>query len=69
MREDIPEKFWRKYSSSDILDKEKKLEPVVKNIDNLFNLKDKKLRKHTLTMLLMGYFDDLIDYMETRNKK
>ncbi len=59
---DIPFEFWKKYDKADILEREKMLKPILKNILPLFKLKEEKLRKRTLQMLLLGYFDDLLDY-------
>lgn len=66
-KEDIPEKFWREYESLDILGREKKIKHIVDGINRLFGVKNEKVRKHALTIGLMGYFDDLVDYIY--NKK
>lgn len=58
----MPTKFWKEYDEADILQREEKLKLIVDRIDELFDLKDEKLRKHTLLRTLMGYFDDLIEY-------
>lgn len=65
-KEDIPERFWREYESMDMLDRRDKIKHIVNMVDNLFNLKDEKLRKYSLASFLQSYFDDLIDYMSYR---
>ena len=64
MKEDIPVKFWKDYEKADILNKEKRLNPIVKNFENILKIKDTKIRKHTLLLTLKSYFDDLIEYKD-----
>ena len=64
MKEEIPIKFWKEYEKADILDKENKLKPLIKNFEGIFKINDSKLRKHTLLLTLKGYFDDLIEYKD-----
>ena len=68
-KEDIPTKFWREYESSDMLEREDKINHIVGMIDKLNDLKDAKVRKHALSTALRSYFDDLIDYMESKKRK
>jgi len=67
-KEEIPTRFWREYETSNMLGREKKLKHIVEKIDTLFDLKDKKLRKHALSLALQGYFDDLIEFMQNIKK-
>ena len=69
MKEEIPHKFWREYESLDMLEREKKIKHIVDGIDRLRGMKNEKFRKHALTIGLMGYFDDLIEYMCTKKAK
>ncbi len=69
IKEGIPHKFWREYESMDMIDKCKKIKHIVNMIDRLHNLKDEKLRKHSLSTILQSYFDDLIDYMESKKQR
>lgn len=61
-KEELPYSFWKKYEEADLLEREKILKPIIKNLMPLFDLKEEKLRKHVLLNMLQGYFDDLIDY-------
>lgn len=65
-KEDLAHKFWREYCSSDMLEREKKLKPLVNNLNELYKMKDKKIRQHCINMALLSYFDDLIDYMYSK---
>ena len=65
-KEEIPHKFWREYESSDIIEREEKLNHIINNIDQLFKLKNEKVRKRALKLSLRCYFDDLMDYMGAR---
>ena len=69
MKEDIPAKFWKEYEKADFFDKEKKLKHIVSNIDELHSLKNSKLRKRALLTSLRDYFNDLIDYMNSKKGK
>ena len=69
MSEDIPLKFWREYESLDMIERKKKIKPIVGTFNKLFSLKDEKLRKHAITIGLMGYFDDLIEYMDSKKRE
>ncbi|MBI4981173.1 hypothetical protein HZC30_06485 [Candidatus Woesearchaeota archaeon] len=60
--EDLAHKFWREYEEADFLDRDKLLEPIVKNFTPMTKIKDEKMRKHILKMYLGSYFDDLIEY-------
>ena len=63
-KEETPYKFWKEYESSDMLKRGEKIKHIVELIDNIHNLKNKKIRKHALATALQGYFDDLIEYMD-----
>ncbi len=66
-----PADFWKEYYEADFIKREKLLERIAKAFDNFFSekIKDKKLRKRTMIMLLRSYFDDLIEYMEEIKRK
>jgi len=73
---DILLEFWEKYYNADMFKREKILEPILKNfreVIGIHKLDDKKFPKKykdtTLRMFLMNYFDDLIWYMENRNRR
>ena len=69
-KEEIPHKFWREYESLDMLERGKKIKPIVKMIDKIHNLENEKMRQHALATALQGYFDDLIEYIDiSRDKK
>jgi len=53
--------FWDKYVE-DELHKEKTLEPIIKNIEKIFTVKNIKTRRQALALILRGYFDDLLEY-------
>ena len=56
-------KFWKEYIEMDLLDRDKKLKMIVDRFEEIYEIKDKKLRKQTLKIMLLSYFDDLIDTM------
>lgn len=60
--DEIEKKFWEEYEACDCLERHDKLTHIVEMINNLFVLKDEKLRKHALLTGMKGYFDDLLDY-------
>lgn len=62
MEENLAHKFWREYEDLDPLERERKIEPIVKNIEGILKIEDKNLRKHTLKLALMSYFDDILEY-------
>ena len=64
---EIPHKFWKEYEEADIIERDKKLDVIVDKVDKIFVIKDKKLRKHTLKMVLQGYFDDLLEFRGLEN--
>lgn len=64
MKEELPHKFWREYEEADMLERDKKLDVIVERIDELFLVKDKKLRKHALKIALKGYFDDILEFKD-----
>ena len=67
--EDLPYSFWKKYEEADLLERDKILEPLVKKFLRMSNVKDEKLRQHTITTFLRSYFDDLIDYFYCKEIK
>lgn len=67
--EDLAHKFWRKYEEADFLDRDKLLEPILKNFTPMTKIKDEKMRKHILTTYLRSYFDDLIEYFYCKDNK
>ena len=69
MKEDLSYKFWREYIDADILKRDEKLKNIVNKIDELFKIDDAEMRKHCLLISLKSYFDDLIEYMESKNSK
>lgn len=66
---DTAHRFWKDYYEADFLEKEAKLEKPVKMFDELKSIEDDKLRLHSITTMLRSYIDDLIEYMETKEKK
>jgi len=68
-KEDTPYEFWKKYESLDMLKSGEKIRHIVKFIDSIHNLKNKKIRQHALATALQGYFDDLIEYMDISREK
>jgi len=69
MKEEIPYKFWREYESMDLLDRREKIKHIVNNIDELFSMKNDKWRKHALSIGLLSYFDDLLEYARYASQK
>jgi len=65
LEEDLALKFWDNYYNADLLSKHKILQPIVKRLMELSELKE--LSKEQLNdlweMALTGYFDDLMGYM------
>ncbi len=61
-KESLPEQFWREYEEADLLEREEKLKPLVEKISRILEIEDKKLRSHVLKMLLLSYFDDILEY-------
>ena len=64
----IKNKFWKGYFDGDLIRRLKLLEKIAHKIDDLKAIKDKELRIHSLTTALNGYFEDLIEFMETREE-
>jgi len=67
--EDLPYSFWKKYEEADLLERDKILEPIVKNFLPIIKLKEEKMKSHILTTYLRSYFDDLIDYFYSKEIK
>ncbi len=55
--------FWKEYIEMDLLNRDKKLKMIVDRFEEIYELKDKKLRKKVIKLMLLSYFDDLIDTM------
>lgn len=67
---DLPKKFWKEYIQLNELERGKKIEFIIKSIDNYYSIKmDKKLRTYALTQLIKSYFDDLIWVLKEKNEK
>jgi len=60
------EKFWKKFVEGDILVRNKQMKVIIDNIIKGDDLEDKKMRRFGLKTLMLGYFEDLITYMESR---
>lgn len=67
--EDLAHKFWRKYEEADFLDRDKLLEPILKNFLPMAKIKDEKMLKHILKLQLQSYFDDLIEYFYCKEEE
>ena len=67
--DDLMYAFWKRYEEADLLKRRELLKPIVKNFHSMINLKDQKLRQHTLALFLQSYFDDLLDYFNTKITK
>jgi len=63
---DIPHKFWSNYEKADMLEKDKLLNPIIKNFLSMSEIKDQKVLSHVLKVSLQGYFDDLIEYFYSK---
>ena len=68
-KEDAPYEFWKEYESLDMLKRGEKIRHIVKFIDSIHNLKNKKIRQHALATALQGYFDDIMDYIAVSREK
>lgn len=66
-QKDLPYEFWSKYIDSNILEREEMIDKImIENIDNGRLIDNYEIRRHCLKLVLMGYFDDLIDVMEQK---
>lgn len=71
-KEDLAHKFWREYIDSDMLERDKKLDNILKMFEPFISGKihksklTLKQKKFTFTTLLRSYFDDLIEYYGVR---
>ena len=63
---DIPHLFWSNYVKADMLEKDKLLNPIIKNFLSMSEIKDQKVLSHVLKVSLQGYFDDLIEYFYSK---
>jgi len=61
---DIDILFWKKYRKLDYFKKEEHIRFIIQNIMGLEKLKGENKRRCMAT-LLMSYFDDLINYMDS----
>ena len=55
-------KFWKEYEQADILEREEKLKPIIKSFEHVSGLKDKEKSQDLLKIMLLTYFDDLLEY-------
>ena len=60
----IPCEFWTEYDRVDALKREEHIKHLVDNVIRIGESKelDANVKRHVMTMTLMGYFDDLIEY-------
>jgi len=63
---DIPHTFWANYEKADMLERDKLLKPILKNVLSITEIKDKKFQEQSLKTSLKGYFDDLFDYFYSK---
>jgi len=49
-----------------MLEKDKLLNPIIKNFLSMSEIKDQKVLSHVLKVSLQGYFDDLIEYFYSK---
>ena len=64
---DLAHKFWKGFVEADLLRRREILEVIVNRFMPIGNIKDKKARREILTVALLSYFEDLVEYMETRD--
>jgi len=62
-RVELRKRFWIDYIKTDYLYRSKKIESLVRRMDDLRDLPD-KARFYTLSSLLSSYFNDLIETIE-----
>jgi len=62
---DTPEKFWKEFAEADMLKREEMMTVIVDNIDKYKEIEDETSRKSGLKILLLGYFEDLLQNMWT----
>jgi len=58
-----PEKFWKEFAEANLLKREEMIKIVIDNLDNFNDIEDEKSRKSGMTVLLLSYFDDLLQHM------
>jgi hypothetical protein len=72
-KDTTPDEFWKKYYNSDVLGRDKILEKIskslIRQVDELRDTVKPKIRERAVTVTLLGYFDDLIEYMINITKK
>ena len=62
---EIPQKFWKKFVEGDILKRRKQLKVIVDRFMTLYKMEDENIRRHSLEIGLLSYFEDLVEYMES----
>lgn len=66
--EDILKKFWIKYIDADMLEREKEINFIVKELIRVGESNIKKKHKfHTMMILFRSYLDDLIEIMDNKS--
>ena len=60
--------FWLTYYEADYIERIKSLDPLVRVMHNAFELEDIDDKINAVKTLLNGYFDDLIQFMESKDK-
>ncbi len=65
IKEEIPFKFWKEYEETDVFDRKKKIQGIVKNILRIQEIPE-KMKKEVLERELVDYFNDVINYMDSK---
>ena len=65
---DAMEKFWLDWIKADPLERPKLLKNVVKHIDDIALIKDRKMRRHLAATIMNSYFEDLYSVSSSMNK-
>lgn len=66
---EIPDKFWNNWYEADYFGRKELLIPLVKQVNQLWDLKDEKLRDYSVNRLLNSYFEDLRSYVTMKMKR
>ncbi|MDO8623073.1 MAG: hypothetical protein Q7R52_02410 [archaeon] len=69
VNKNIVHSFWKDYEDCDILERSKKIEFIVKMLNDIITIDDEKLRSHAINNLLTSYFDDLLEYKNVDDDK